>query len=812
MSSATSDRPLQRGTIVTFYSWTGGVGRTMALANTALQIVRQGLNVLVVDWDLEAPSLDRYFLSDSAAPNEVPSITKRPANHTGLLGLLCDAVERQNDEARRSDWADRLFHLSVNPALSNDAGKLGSLHLLPAGSRAADFGPRLNGFSWQRFFQEHNGGPWLERLRWQWASVYDFVLIDSRSGRTDGGGICTIQMPDIVVLVFTANEQSLDGGLKVVEAVQVARARFAYERSALAIVPLLSRWEGTTEVDLGQAWLAQMEEKLAPLTAAWLPARLSPRQVLERLNVRHVARFAFGEPLPVLTHSLTDPDFPGLAFDRLARLLVSHFGDAERIVDPDFLDDVEIAGRSADWHQFVQDQPLMDAEISRLQLSRGEASEDLRYFLGRVARGALSTGDLTLAESLWRRAVQVDLAALANDPRNRKRMEGLIQANFGLGDTCVAERDYIAAYAAYQSGLAFAKHLIEADPENVSPRRNSLIGNRRIGDIALSQGDLATAAMAYLTAIEIAQRLVAFDRSVLEDSRVLATLHADLGDVRHAKGDRAAALASYREGHRINGEVLAVTARETSKLSSAQKLSKEAIIDLRFQAELLGKISEVLERQGEWAEALHLRQQEMLPIYQRLGDDRACALVITQIADAFFAHDVHEHALTIYRRDLLPVLQRLGDERSRAATMDRIVHILESRDASLTGSHRYQGQVLNTADKPHIETDATRSLHFHSTRGDVISEICAQLDAFRSDDAQVIRGSTVISKDLSIDSLAVMDMIMELEDQFDVSIPMNVVAEIHTVDELADTILKLGARRSSPLLVKEQSSVQWRRR
>ena len=40
-----------------------------------------------------------------------------------------------------------------------------------------------------------------------------------------------------------------------------------------------------------------------------------------------------------------------------------------------------------------------------------------------------------------------------------------------------------------------------------------------------------------------------------------------------------------------------------------------------------------------------------------------------------------------------------------------------------------------------------------------------------------------------------MDMVMELEDRFDVSIPMNVVAEIQTVDELADTILKLAARR-----------------
>src|SRR6187401_2545682 len=104
--------------------------------------------------------------------------------------------------------------------------------------------------------------------------------------------------------------------------------------------------------------------------------------------------------------------------------------------------------------------------------------------------------------------------------------------------------------------------------------------------------------------------------------------------------------------------------------------------------------------------------------------------------------------------------------------------------------------VLSTAHNLIVENDDARLSHRRlPTRGEVISEICTQLDAFRSDDAQVIRGATVISKDLSIDSLAVMDMIMELEDRFDVSIPMNVVAEIQTVDELADTILKLAARR-----------------
>jgi acyl carrier protein len=103
---------------------------------------------------------------------------------------------------------------------------------------------------------------------------------------------------------------------------------------------------------------------------------------------------------------------------------------------------------------------------------------------------------------------------------------------------------------------------------------------------------------------------------------------------------------------------------------------------------------------------------------------------------------------------------------------------------------------LRTAQNAIVENDdAAILLRRVPTRGEVMAEIVTQLATFRSDDSYVIRGATVISKDLAIDSLAVMDMVMELEDRFDVSIPMNLVAEIQTVDELADTILKLAARR-----------------
>ena len=45
---------------VTFYSYKGGVGRTMALANVAAMLAKEGRRVLLIDFDLEAPGLDAF--------------------------------------------------------------------------------------------------------------------------------------------------------------------------------------------------------------------------------------------------------------------------------------------------------------------------------------------------------------------------------------------------------------------------------------------------------------------------------------------------------------------------------------------------------------------------------------------------------------------------------------------------------------------------------------------------------------------------------------------------------------------------------
>jgi len=107
-------------TIVTFYSYKGGVGRSMAVANVAWILANKfHKRVLVVDWDLEAPGLHRFL---DIQDHEVTR---------GLIELLNDykALLRQEQKALPEKLVD------VRKYIQGAAGFLGggTISLLAAG-------------------------------------------------------------------------------------------------------------------------------------------------------------------------------------------------------------------------------------------------------------------------------------------------------------------------------------------------------------------------------------------------------------------------------------------------------------------------------------------------------------------------------------------------------------------------------------------------------------------------------------------------------------------------------------------------------
>ena len=51
--------------------------------------------------------------------------------------------------------------------------------------------------------------------------------------------------------------------------------------------------------------------------------------------------------------------------------------------------------------------------------------------------------------------------------------------------------------------------------------------------------------------------------------------------------------------------------------------------------------------------------------------------------------------------------------------------------------------------------------------------------------------STSFADDLELDSLTVMDLVANIEDEWDINMPLNILPDLETVGQLTDAVLKL---------------------
>jgi tetratricopeptide (TPR) repeat protein len=201
---------MAEGKIITFYSYKGGAGRTMALANVAWILASNGLKVLVVDWDLDSPGLHKYFH---------PFLDRKKISVTpGVIELINDyAWAATSDEDRPGDWhlpyAQILQHaVSVN---WQHFPRGGTLDFVSAGRQNRDYATAVASVDWDNFYARLGGGRFFDALRASMKEHYDYTLIDSRTGLSDIADICTVTMPDILVDCFTLSDQSIDGASAV---------------------------------------------------------------------------------------------------------------------------------------------------------------------------------------------------------------------------------------------------------------------------------------------------------------------------------------------------------------------------------------------------------------------------------------------------------------------------------------------------------------------------------------------------------------------------------------------------------------------
>ncbi|GIF13867.1 FxSxx-COOH system tetratricopeptide repeat protein [Actinoplanes teichomyceticus] len=302
----------REGQIVTFYSYKGGTGRTMALANVAWILAANGHRVLAADWDLESPGLHRFF-APFLSPEQV-------ATTRGVIGLITEYQwatlprdERGNglpETERPADWyreyakAER-YAFSINWAFPGG----GSLDVLLAGHSSLEYEASLNGLNWEDFYNRLGGAHFFDALREDMKSRYDYTLLDSRTGLSDVADICTIHLPDVIVDCFTLSEQGIDGGASV-----AAQIRTYEDERLRRILPVPMR------VDNGEQSKADAGRTLARRRFTRLPAGMTEeerRNYWYEVEVPYRTYYAYEEMLATFGDEPGNPASLLSSYERL---------------------------------------------------------------------------------------------------------------------------------------------------------------------------------------------------------------------------------------------------------------------------------------------------------------------------------------------------------------------------------------------------------------------------------------------------------------------------------------------------------------
>lgn len=187
---------------ITFYSYKGGVGRSLALVNIATRLVEFGKKVCVIDFDLEAPGLHLKF-------NLSKTILKKYKK--GIVDYVYSFANEGVLQNNVKDYCIEKHILQNNNPLS----------LIKAGDiDSENYWKKLSSINWYKLIYENpNGLAFFLHLKESIRKEInpDFLLIDSRTGISEMSGITLSLLADEVVIVAANNKENLGGASRIIK-------------------------------------------------------------------------------------------------------------------------------------------------------------------------------------------------------------------------------------------------------------------------------------------------------------------------------------------------------------------------------------------------------------------------------------------------------------------------------------------------------------------------------------------------------------------------------------------------------------------
>lgn len=317
------------GEIITFYSYKGGTGRSMALANIACLLAQKQKasdDVLMIDWDLEAPGLHQFFHGKFKGSNSKSGDLS--LEQLGLIDLFYEIKNWLAENKSESENSEDVFKaIDIHKYIVET--NIPSLFFMSAG-RFDDglYSARVNEFDWADFFNK------FPLVITQFANylkkVFRYALIDSRTGYTDISGICTSIMPEKLVVVFTPNRQSLSG------VVEMIRRAINYRKQSddlrpLMVFPLPSRIENA-ESKLQKEWRFGNPDQSVEgyqrtleivLKDVYSLQKCDLTEYFDEYQLQYIPRYSYGEELAVLSERSDDRLSLARSFENFAERIVS---------------------------------------------------------------------------------------------------------------------------------------------------------------------------------------------------------------------------------------------------------------------------------------------------------------------------------------------------------------------------------------------------------------------------------------------------------------------------------------------------------
>jgi tetratricopeptide (TPR) repeat protein len=311
------NKRVYNGKTITFYSYKGGVGRSMAVVNIGCLMAKKGLKVLMLDWDLEAPGLDTFFTKSLDKQKE------------GLLDFMTKAntyeFEKNAGESEYETFLNENLSNYIQTNVSPDQSNI-TLDFITAGKFDVNYSERLNTIDWLKFYEKE---PAFFRTFAQFLEKqYDYILIDARTGLADTSGICTMLMPQILITVFSLNKQNIEGVIKVAK--QCLEYRFdSNDVRNLTILPLPSRIDNdsSSQVIYWQDVYTKEFEKL--FKEEFLLDDCSLEAYFNKFFIPYKSEYAYGENIPVLKEKINNEQLISYRYNEFFKLIQENISSWE---------------------------------------------------------------------------------------------------------------------------------------------------------------------------------------------------------------------------------------------------------------------------------------------------------------------------------------------------------------------------------------------------------------------------------------------------------------------------------------------------